>query len=492
MARVFGLRLGQARRAVGMRFIASGIVATAVGMGAVTTAAAQYVVVPGGPATRPPLSAPTEPTHPIAGTAHRVYVAGEAAFLNKLIAPIQAFIASGNCNFQAWNEVSRSLERYVNKRERLDISDVFMNTQREDHDKNVAEALLNELHRQFWANCEVGAGVQVSATGGAGNVKAPPTSFFGLRNPVTLFEIRGLINPNANNFVETAGGGFRVDLTNVVRLPGMPGGPSLEFAYNHTRGNRNEFFSAIDPLGQTFLIEGTGDPTAPFPAGVALGAGVPLGTPGGFNVVTGIVYDRTYRSDALNFVIEQPILQVGRILFSAMAGVNVSRTTVDENLNFSIPGFLTNGAYHTNLDFFTYAPNVGGGVSVAVGDIVPGRQTVIYGKAAVGPAITSADLTDRLNLRGFINTNQVINRSDNHTGFYGAFTGGLRIEVGDFFGDGSVMHVTSESLGNVVRTGQVGDISRINFVKGDATMVKFTVGAKFGGGVRVPVTDIRR
>jgi len=163
-------------------------------------------------------------------------------------------------------------------------------------------------------------------------------------------------------------------------------------------------------------------------------------------------------------------------------------------LKFSVPRFLTDGAYKTNMDFFTFAPAFGGGVYVAAGDILgTGQvQTVVYGKGAVGPAFTSVDGTDRFGLSGFISTNQAVNLSGDHTGFFGSFTGGVRVVAGDFFGDGSVTYITSDSFGNIVRTGQTGQTSRVNFERGDATIFKFTFGTQFRGGVFVTASDVNR
>jgi len=469
--------------------ILAGLIATAIGAGASATAA---------PAQQPS-SVTGPPQHPIAGTKHQLHSSVYAAKLYSIVTRIRSAIRI--CDQENFYDGLSQLENLI--QDMVSSTEgpfsIFFGDGRASHDIGVADALFRELGR-FPNPCPpttavTGTGVtqtaaapsvEVSASGGAGNVNAPPTNYFGLRNPFTLGEVRGVIKPNANNFVETAGGGFRIDFTNVFRLPGMPGGPSVEFAYNHTRGNRTDFFSAIDPMGNTFLIEGTGDPNAPFSAGLALGAGVPPGTAGGANVVTGIVYDRIYRSDAINFMIEQPFLQFGNFSFSALAGVNVSRTTVHENLSFSIPLFLTSGTNSSHFDFLTYAPAFGGGIYMSAG------PATVYGKAVAGPALTSADLTDRLNLRGFINTNQMVIASDNHTGFYGAVTGGVRFEMGDFFGDGSVTHVTSDSLGNVVRTGQVGDRSRINFERSEATTVKFKFGIMPSGRFRLLTRDASR
>lgn len=325
----------------------------------------------------------------------------------------------------------------------------------------------------------------IGAHGGAGNVNIPPTTYLGLREPGTFNERVGVISPNANTTMTTVGGSVAVDVRNWA-IPGLPGGPRLEFGYSHTSGDRNQNFLALDPLGRDLLVPGSETP------GFALGPGVPLGTPGGFNVVENMIYQRSLRSDAFNFTVEQPILQSGRVAFSALAGLNYSRTNIDERFSFAIPGFLSDGSYNTNMDFFTFAPTFGGGVYVAVGDLTGTGETVIYGRAAGGPAFTRVDGTDRFNMSGFINTNQAADLSGNHTGFFGAFTGGVRVAVGNFFGDASVTYVTSDSFGNVVRTGQAGQTSRVNFERGDATMFKFTFGAQFSGGVFVAATDINR
>lgn len=334
----------------------------------------------------------------------------------------------------------------------------------------------------------------IGATGGGGTVDIPPTSFLGLRAPGTLDDRVGVISPNSKTNVTTVGGSIRIDFANRVLIPGLPGGPSVEFAYNHTRGDRNQNFVTLDPLGQELLVPGTGDPGAPLPAGFFLGGFVPPGNPGGLNVVENMFYQRTFRSDAFAFTAEQPLFQTGPVTFTALAGLNFNRTGIDERFTFSIPGFLSDGAYNTNLDFFTFAPNFGGGVYVAAGDILGTGtvQTVVYGKGAVGPAFTRVDGTDRFNMSGFINTNQAVGLSGNHTGFFGSFTGGVRVAAGNFFGDASVTYVMSDSFGNVVRTGQTGQTSRVNFERGDATMFKFTFGAQFSGGVFVAASDINR
>jgi hypothetical protein len=367
----------------------------------------------------------------------------------------------------------------------------------------VCAVLISALFSTFHASAQFsatpgfygGAQNEVNFFGGAGNLNLPPTSYFGLRQPGTFNERLGVLSPDANTTVTVVGGNIVIDFTNTVRLlPGLPGGPRVDFGYNHMRGDESQNFLTLDPQGQILLIPGTGDPNAPFPAGVALGGGVPLGTPGGFNRVENIFYDRTFRSDTFNFTIEQPVVQVGRVGFSALAGLNFSRSSIDEHLRFDIPGFLSNGAYNTNLDFFAFTPTFGGGVYVAVGDLTGTghAQTIVYGRGAVGPAFTRADGTDRFNMNGFIQTNQAVDLSGNHTGFFGSFTGGVRVVAGDFFGDGSVTYLTSDSFGNVVRTGQTNETSRVNFVRGDATLFKFAFGMQFRGGVFVTPADVAR
>jgi hypothetical protein len=339
-----------------------------------------------------------------------------------------------------------------------------------------------------------GPTITISALGGGGNVNIPPTNFLGLREPGTFNERIGVISPNANTSVAIVGGNFVIDLANWAAIPGLPGGPRLDFGYSHTWGDRSQNFLTLDPRGNLLLVPGTGDPNAPFPPGVALGSGVPLGTPGGFNVVENMFYQRTLRSDVFTFTAEQPLIQAGPVTFSGLVGLNFSRTSIDEQFKFSVPRFLTDGAYKTNMDFFTFAPAFGGGVYVAAGDILgTGQvQTVVYGKGAVGPAFTSVDGTDRFGLSGFISTNQAVNLSGDHTGFFGSFTGGVRVVAGDFFGDGSVTYITSDSFGNIVRTGQTGQTSRVNFERGDATIFKFTFGTQFRGGVFVTASDVNR
>jgi hypothetical protein len=329
------------------------------------------------------------------------------------------------------------------------------------------------------------SGFSVGLNAGLGNVNAPPTGILGVREPGTVNERLGVVSPNANTRVTTVGGGLQIDVTNGVRQSGLPPGTRIDLNYNRTTGDWRQGFGTFDPLGDVLLVPGSSDP------GFALTAGVPPGTPGGFNVVEDIFSQRNYRSDAFSFTVEQPIVQAGRVSVSALAGVNYSRTSIDERFNFVIPGFLSDGAYNSNLDLFTFTPVFGGGVYVAAGEILPGH-TVIYGKAAVGPAFTRADGTDRFNMSGFINTSQAADLSGNHTGFFGSFTGGLRVAVGDLVGDGSVTYVTSDSFGNIVRTGRTGETSRVNFVRGDATIFKFALSAKFSGGIFVAGSDLNR
>lgn len=336
--------------------------------------------------------------------------------------------------------------------------------------------------------------IMVTASAGGGTVDIPPTSFLGVRPPGTLDDRVGVISPNSKTNVTTVGVHFAIDLANSVRIPGLPGGPRLEFGYNHTRGDRNQNFVTLDPLGQDLLIPGTGDPNAPFPGGVALGGFVPLGNPGGLNAVESIFYLRNFRSDAYNFTAEQSFFQAGAATFTALAGLSYNRSSIDERLSFAVPGFLSEGSYNSNLNFSTFAPAFGAGVYVAASDLLGtgAVQTVVYGKGMVGPAFTSADGTDRLNINGFINTNQAVNLSGDHTGLFGSFTGGVRVTAGNFFGDASVTYVTSDSFGNVVRTGQAGQTSQVNFERGAATMFKFTFGAQFSGGVFVAASDVYR
>jgi hypothetical protein len=328
-------------------------------------------------------------------------------------------------------------------------------------------------------------GYSVGAEFAVGNLNAQPTDFFIFRNPITGEERRNIFSPSANTTLVSGGGSFSIDLGNVLPIPGQP---TFDFSYNFATGSTSVAVGTIDPLGQRLGIIGTGDETQLAPGGVLLGTNVPLGTPGGANVLRDVFYRRDIDINRFGGTITLParFAPYGTLFFlTPVAEFSYTRMEINEFTSFSIPGFFTDGAYNSNYVNDLYTASLGVRVDVPVGAITvdPANPSVIYIKGLAGVGFSNVDGFDSLNLSGSINTDQRVGLSADHTGFVGSLTGGVRFNAGNFFADGSVTIATIDAYPRLLRTGEIGQTTQVQFERATGTSFLFRAGVQLGGPI---------
>jgi hypothetical protein len=331
-------------------------------------------------------------------------------------------------------------------------------------------------------------GIAPSGAFGGSNFNAQPTGYFGTSNPFTGQERRGVVTPNANTTLTGGGGGIQLSVPNPFGTP--TAGARISLVFNTASGSRSQSFGSFDPLGDFLLVLGTGDPTQPFPAGVAFPTNVPSGTAGGINVMTNIFHRRDITldtfaaeisSDPVAFGIQDPSLLQPSALFavSPFVGFSYTRLEVNESTSFSIPGFLTDGAYNSNYDNDVFTAYAGLRLDVPL-RVNPNVFVIPYAKGSAGIAISNLEGDDRLDLSGLVNIQQRIGLSANHTGFVGAIGGGLNIAVGDFCFGGSVTYTRADVYANLVRPDRLGPTTQVQFTESDAVIGSVSARYAFG------------
>jgi hypothetical protein len=332
--------------------------------------------------------------------------------------------------------------------------------------------------------------VKVKSVGGEfgfGNFNAQPTDFFIFRNPITGEERRGIFTPDADTRMMSGGASFSLEVPKLYT--------KFNFFAATGSGSTSVRVDTIDPLGNSLGIAGTGDPNAPLPEGVLLGSGVPLGTAGGANVLRSVFHRRDIDVATVGFEAQFGVWravafgpdQVGSIAVTPHVGTTYSHWEVDEFTRFRIPGFLTKGAYNSeyvNDAFTAYA-----GARVDVPLRVNSNVVVIpYVKASAGATFNNLEGWDRLDLSGFINTQQRVGVAADDTGLFLQLSGGVNLAVGNFCLGGSVTYTRDENYASFVRTGLTGQTTQALFTESEAIVGRFS--ARYAlGAPQLSVTD---
>jgi hypothetical protein len=314
---------------------------------------------------------------------------------------------------------------------------------------------------------------------GFGNFNAQPTDFFIFRNPFTGEERRGIFRPDADTRIMTGGAGFSLDIPKYSTKINLFAGIGS--------GSTSASVGTIDPLGNFLGIAGTGDPTAPFPEGVLLGSGVPLGTSNGFNVLRDVFYRRdldftTFGGEAAFGLWRYRAFapdRLGGMSVTPHVGVAYTHWEVDEVTSFRIPGFLTEGAYRSSYVNDAFTAYAGARVDLPF-RINPNVFVIPYVKGSAGATFNRLEGDDWLNLSGFINTQQWVGVSADHTGLFLQLQGGVNVAVGNVCLGGSVTYTRDENYASFVRTGLTGQTTQAQFNESEAIVGRISARYAFG------------
>lgn len=227
-------------------------------------------------------------------------------------------------------------------------------------------------------------------------------------------------------------------------------------------------------------IPGTGDPTSTFPAGVF------FGNPA-FNDVEDSNYQHRGEWKGVRLGIDQ-ISEYDCGAVTLGAGISFAELDTSDVLTGSIPGFLTDFQYATDVDTRKVGLFVRGAVEVPVdrlwnsavkhaGEFSGIR---IRSNVEVGVNFLDAEGLDRLDLTGFVSDSQAVRIGKDATTFgykIGAAlayappgTKGLDLSLG-------VEYIESDTHAVAERSGQTGDATHLNFREQKAVVA--TIGSKF-------------
>jgi Autotransporter beta-domain len=248
-------------------------------------------------------------------------------------------------------------------------------------------------------------------------------------------------------------------------------------------------------LGNDLGIAGTGDPNAPFPEGVLLGAGVPLGSAGGFNVLRDVFYRRDIDFSTVGFEAEFGPWRYGAFAPERLGGLRVtphvgltySHWEVDEVTRFRIPRFLTDGAYNSSYVNDAFTAYAGARFDVPF-RVSPNVLVIPFLKGSAGATFNRLEGDDWLNLSGFINTQQWVGVSAEHTGLFLQLRGGVNVAVNNFCLGASVTYTSDENYASFVRTGLTGQTTQAQFTDSEAFVGRITARWAFGAPAQ-PLTD---
>ncbi len=172
------------------------------------------------------------------------------------------------------------------------------------------------------------------------------------------------------------------------------GGFDVFTELSRTTTDYDDSFAGIGTGGGTFLITGTGDPTAVSPSGFFL----PFA--GGLNTLTSATYRAEHRETAGELGLGKTVIR-GNTSIRPFAGLEYSRLNSSETFNGTIAGFATSFEYNTLVENHVFSPFIG--VEAAHRPSwasVAGTQLEFFGSARYAYNINDADGTDNLVVSG--------------------------------------------------------------------------------------------
>lgn len=297
---------------------------------------------------------------------------------------------------------------------------------------------------------------------GYGNFEFSPKAPIGLEHPLTNRRILSAISLDDDDDAMIGGGGFIFDVTREIPPlylgwdEGVAKRSFVTGGFNFYNTGINQRWSMFDPYGQTLLLPGTGDSWANYPQGVALPAGVPLGTAGGYNVIDRLAFRHDY--DAFTGYLKwgqlcpRPGFTIGGFGGFAYTGADLNETFGGE-----IPGYMSHFRYRTDVDIQTVTPLLG-----LIG-IVPIDGVHLIGTAHAGLDITDVNGDDYFRLSGSLNDSQHVTIDDDKTGVNLGATIGVRIPVKGFNITIGAAYQHNENYPEIVRTGETGARTGIHF-----------------------------
>lgn len=179
----------------------------------------------------------------------------------------------------------------------------------------------------------------------------------------------------------------------------------MVFGFNVSDVNATTVRDEIDPLGQDLLLA---FPTTP---GIALGSGVPEGTPGGFNVVTDFFYG--YNADTFSLYAKYgETWRCGDGAFTGYAGAVYTNLDQTQVATGDINGFLSDFRYNTDIDVDTW--RIVGGVRY---DSPSFAGFTAFAGATGSLNFVDASGRDSIKVSGFLNFSEAADLSKSDTTF---------------------------------------------------------------------------
>lgn len=291
--------------------------------------------------------------------------------------------------------------------------------------------------------------IELFGGGMFGQLDAPGQPFL-----ATEFEdalVLGAVKFNPDAQLTGAEGGVR------ALLPAVNGGlrPLVRGKIRQFEADDDASLGALDPMGGVLGIPGTGDPTAAFPAGIALGGGVVASDLRASFEQSGIG-----GSGSLGLVLPLNGVEVAPF-------VAFSITAIEQETRFwgTVAALPIDFAYATNLDIDRYSLDLGTLVTVP---LPPSDGVSLYVEPALHIDFTTVSGTDRLRLSGLLDDDQAVPLDGRSTDVGVSISGGMRFAPSDLplIVDIGIMAAHRAGAVAITRSGEVGETSkaRIDYV----------------------------
>jgi hypothetical protein len=301
-----------------------------------------------------------------------------------------------------------------------------------------------------------------SGGGGVARLDAPTSSYLGLRNVITGAR-SDFLRGNSTDTGGIFGGSvtFGGDLFSFV--PSAPPA-SITIGGSYANFSQVTFVGAADPGPNNLDIFGTGvDPFGP-------GFTVPPGPFGDFSDVFNNRYSRDVQRFDVFAQYNMPLLVTpSGVKIAALARVGYTRTDIDENQSAELRNIPLHIQNATDFGVNTFTPGAGFQVVAPVNNFFS-----VHAQGWAGAAFSDVSGTDSFAFGGLLNGAQQNRISDSHVGLVWELGGGLTFNLDNgFAASATATYRRSDSHPIVVRTGQAGELSRIEF--DDAEIVQGTL-----------------
>ncbi len=239
-------------------------------------------------------------------------------------------------------------------------------------------------------------------------------SFRGTTHRFLALEIGGQLNLGAVEYrPEGTSAGFEMG----ARI-GISDRFFFGFSAFHSSFNDNQDLGDLNTAGAGLGIPGTGDPMSMFPAGIFL-------NPGTQNSVTNMHANFDWSATGAGFTVGTTLPLSSSFSVSPIVGFEFVRLAETLAFTSSIPGFMTDAGYDSEIDAFRKSLAFGARLSYAPAD----WMLLYYLEPMLFFDCLEYSGTDRFNLSGFLNDAQAVDFDGGYSSLGFALAGGVTVPI---------------------------------------------------------------